>query len=140
MSVLCCVTFHPLCEFTKYTVATVMLEICSGVSQALFSPGHQCRSTEVGPRTAIIVPLGLPAVGAMKASQTLAWTNLHLYVSIKPTDAKARPISAMGALIVSWDILQAPDLQSQRWRYKSVDPAARQRFQLFFLGCRDPGS
>ena len=48
MGVLCCVTFHPLCEFSDYTVVGTALgpfltvgipAIGPGVSQTLFSPG-----------------------------------------------------------------------------------------------------
>ena len=56
MSMLCCVTFHPLCELTGYSVVGTALgptltmgltAIGRSVSQALFSPGHQHRSAEV---------------------------------------------------------------------------------------------
>lgn len=50
VSVLCCVTFHPLCGFTKYTAVVAALSPTSamgmsaigpGASQALCSQGQQ---------------------------------------------------------------------------------------------------
>ena len=52
-------SFHPLCRLTNYTVVGTALSptlnvgtlvIGLGIFQALFSPGHQCRSTEVRPQ------------------------------------------------------------------------------------------
>ena len=80
MNVLYYFSFCPLCGLTKYTVVGTALSpaltvgmpaIGLGDSHVLFSPGHQCRSTEVrfqdcsshSPR---------PAVGTMEAAQTLA--------------------------------------------------------------------
>lgn len=60
VSVFCCVTFHLLCGLTKYTiVATAMLAVGLGVSQALFSPGHWHPSTDVRSRTAVVMSLHL---------------------------------------------------------------------------------
>ena len=36
----------------------------------------------------------------MEAAQTLAWPNPQVYVPTKPTAAKARPVSAVGELVV----------------------------------------
>lgn len=49
MGVLPCVTFHPLCKLSDYTVVggALMPAIDSGISQMLFAPGHQGRSNEV---------------------------------------------------------------------------------------------
>ena len=56
MNVLSCVPFHALCGLTKYTVVDTALGpaltmgmpvIGPGDSQALFSPSHWWRSTEV---------------------------------------------------------------------------------------------
>lgn len=70
MSVFCCVTFHLLCGLTKYTiVATAMLAVGLGVSQALFSPGHWHPSTDVRSKDCSSnVPA--PVMGAMEAAQT----------------------------------------------------------------------
>ena len=79
MSVLCCVTFHPLCGLTKYTVvgtalgptSTVgMLVIVPGVSQMSFLPGHQHRSSELMSQNCRSCAPGL-ATGAVEAAQTL---------------------------------------------------------------------
>ena len=57
LGVLCCVTFHPLCELSDYTVVGTALghtltvgmpAVGPAVSQLLFSPGHQHRSTVLG--------------------------------------------------------------------------------------------
>lgn len=70
VSVFCCVTFHLLCGLTKYTiVATAMLAVGLGVSQALFSPGHWHPSTDVRSKDCSSnVPV--PVMGAMEAAQT----------------------------------------------------------------------
>lgn len=56
MSVPFCVTFYLLCRFTEFNVVSAALGctltigmsvVGPSVSQALFSPGHQHRSTEV---------------------------------------------------------------------------------------------
>ena len=39
-------------------------------------------------------------MGAMEAAQTLAWPHAHVYMPTEPTAAKARPVSAVGALVV----------------------------------------
>ena len=79
MNVLCCVPFHLLCVLTKYTIVgtalspalTVgMLAIGPGDSQALFSPGHWNRSTEVRSQDCSSCAPG-PTVGSMEAAQTL---------------------------------------------------------------------
>ena len=53
-----------------------MLAVGPGVSKALFSPGHQCRSTEVRCQDCNSHAHGV-AVGPMEAAQTLAWFNPH---------------------------------------------------------------
>ena len=117
MNVLCCVPFQPFCGLTKYTVVgsalgptlTVgMLAIGAGDSQVLFSPGHQCRSTEVTSQDCSSHARG-PTVGAVEAAQTLAWPHPHAYMPTKPTAAKARPVPAKGALVLS-DVLQVLNL------------------------------
>ena len=110
MGVICCVTFHPLCELSDYTVVgsalghtlTVgMPAVGPGVFQMLFSPGHQHRSTEV--RSWDYSDHGSePTVGA---AQTLVWPNPSVYMPTKSTAAKARPILAAGALTVCSDVL-----------------------------------
>ena len=135
MDVLCCVTFHPLCELSDYTVVCAALSptltvdipaIGHGVSQALFSPDHQCRSTEVMSQNCTNHGSG-PIMDAMQAAQTLAWPNSHVYVPIKAIAGKARPVLAVGALIVRSDVLQALTLQSQSWGCKSAVCAAMRR-------------
>ena len=80
VSVLCCVTFHLLCGLTKYAIVGIaldptsvvrMLTIGPSVPQALFSQGHQCRSTEDKPQDLSSRSPG-PSVGVLGASQTLA--------------------------------------------------------------------
>ena len=99
---LCCVTFHPLCRLTNYTIVGTALgpsltvsmpAIGPGVSQALFSPSHQHRSTEARSQDYSNHAPG-PAVGTLEVSQTLAWPNLHMYVPTKPTAAKVRAAKA----------------------------------------------
>ena len=106
MNVLCRVTFSPLCGLTKYTVVGValnptltlhMLVSGPGVSQVI-SLGHQCRCTELRTQDNSIRVPG-HAVEDMEAAQTLSWSKPHMYVPTKPTAAKARPISALAALI-----------------------------------------
>ena len=120
MGVLCCVTFHLLCELSDYTVfgtalgptLTIgMLAIGPGVSLKLFSPGHQHRSTEVRSQDCSNYGSG-PTVGTMGAAQTLAWSNTHMYVPTESTAAKDRPILAAGGLVVCLDVLQELSLQS----------------------------
>ena len=127
MNVLCCVPFRPLCGLTKYTVVGTALgpTLTVGVralgcsdSQALFSPGHSHRSTEVRSQDCSSRAPG-PAVGAMEAAQTLTWPNPHVYVPTKPTAAKARPVPATGALVLL-DVSQALNLGSCQWRCNSV--------------------
>ena len=85
MIVFCCVTFHLLGELRSYSVfgtdlspsLTVgMLAIRPGVSQALFSPGHQSRSTDVRSQDCSIMDL--------------AWPIPHVYV-LKVHSAKLDP-------------------------------------------------
>ena len=128
MSVLFFVTFHPLCGLTKYTVVGTalgptsvvgMLAVGPGASQTLFSQGHQCGSTEVVSQDCSSCTPG-PAMGAMEAAQTLAWTNPCVYAPSKPIAAKARPVPATGAPVVRSDVPQALNSQSWQCRRKSV--------------------
>ena len=118
MSVLCCFPFHPFCGLTKYilvgtalipALTVCMLAVGLGDSQALFSPGHWCRSTEVKSQDCSSCALG-SAVEAMDAAQTLVWPNPHVYVPTKPTAAKARQVPAAGAPVFLSDVLQVLDL------------------------------
>ena len=131
---LSCVPFHPLCRLTKCTVvgtalsptSTVgILAVGPGVSQALFSPGHQHRSTEVRFQDCSSHAPG-PAMGVMHAAQILAQPSPCVYMPTKPTAAGARPTPAAGALI-HLDIPQTLSLQSQQRECKSVVPAAMRR-------------
>lgn len=45
-------------------------------------------------------------MGVKEGGQILAFSNPHMYTDTKPIDAKARPLSAVGALIVHLDGLQ----------------------------------
>lgn len=45
-------------------------------------------------------------MGVKEEGQILASSNPHMYIATKPIDAKARPLSAVGALIVHLDGLQ----------------------------------
>ena len=118
MSVVCCVTSFSVCGLTECTVVgtalshtlavgIVVIGLC--VSQALFSLGHQHRSTEVRTRHCTIHALG-PAVGSMEASQTLAFSNPHMYMPTEPTAAKARPVSELGTLSVHSSVLPVLNL------------------------------
>ena len=138
MNVLCCATYHPLHGLTKYTVVgtalsltlTVgMLAIGPGDSQALFSPGHQHRSTEVRSQDCSSHAPG-HTVGGTEAAQTLAWPNPRVYM---PTAAKARPIPVAGALVLL-DVSQVLNLGSHQRRSNSVVHAATRRdFSFPFL-------
>ena len=95
MGLLCCFTFHPLCKLSDYTVVgtalgptlTVgILAVDPGVSQILFSPGHQCRSIEVRSQDCSNHGSG-PTVGAMGEAQSLASPNPLVYVPTKSTAA-----------------------------------------------------
>lgn len=79
MNVVGFVPFCPLCGLTNYTVAGTALSPTLTVdmpaiglddSQALFSPGHQCRSTKVRSQGCSIHAPG-PSVGAIEAACTL---------------------------------------------------------------------
>ena len=59
-------------------------------------------------------------MGAKGAAQTLAWSNIRVYVLVKSTAAKARPVSAAGAFTVHSDILQVLSVQSQLLGSKSI--------------------
>ena len=109
----CALFFHPFCELSDYivvgtalslTLTVVMLAIVPDVSQTLFSPGHQHRSTEVRSQNCSNHGSG-PTVGTMRAAQSLASPNPHVYVPTKSTAANDRPVSAAGALIVCSDVL-----------------------------------
>ena len=136
MVVLCCVTFHPLCELSDYTAVGTALNhtlsmgmpaIDPGVSQMLFSPGHQHRSTEVRSQDCSHHGSG-PSVCAMGgAAQTLAWPNPCVYVPTKSTAAKVRPVLSAGAFIVCSDVLQVLSLQSRSQGCHSVVRAAARR-------------
>ena len=113
MGVFCCVTFHPLCKLPDYSVVGTALgptltvgmpAIGPGVSQTLFSPGHLCISTEVRPQDCSNHGSG-PTLGVIRAAQTLAWLNPHVYVPTKSTAANVRPVLAAGALVVCLDVL-----------------------------------
>ena len=97
-----------------------------GDSQALFSPGHQCRSTEVSSQDCSSCAPG-PTVGAVEAAQTLAWPNPHVYLPTKPTAAKASPVTAARAVVVLPDVSQALNLGSCQWRCNSAVHAAARR-------------
>ena len=128
MSVLCCLTFHPLCKLSGYTDSqtalglTLIMDIPvigPGVSQTLLLPGHKNRSIEVRSQDCSNHRSGL-TMGAKGAAQTLAWSNIRVYVLVKSTAAKARPVSAAGAFIVHSDILQVLSVQSQLLGCKSI--------------------
>ena len=126
---------------TKYSVVGTVLDstlimailvIGPGVFQALFALGHQCRSTEVRIQGCSIHAPG-PAMGAMESSQSLVWSNPHIYAPTKPTAAKARPLSAAGAFVCS-DVPPVFNLHGQKCGCKSVVHAARRRgFSSSFL-------
>ena len=135
MSTLCCVTFHPLCELTEYSVFGVAPGPTStvgtpaagpGICPALFSHGQQRRSTEVRSQDCSRCAPGL-AVGAVEAAQTLAGPSPHVYWPTTPTAAKARPIPATGAPVLRLVLPQALNLQSWQQRSKSVVHAAAGR-------------
>lgn len=128
MGVLCCITCHRLCELSDYAdvgtalvpILTVcMLAIGLDVSQALLSPGPQNTFTEVRSQDCSNHRSG-PTVGATRAAQTLAWSSIRVYVPVKSTAAKARPVSAAGAFTVHSDILQVLSVQSQLMGCKSI--------------------
>lgn len=111
MCVFCWVTFHSFCGLTKYTAVGTALDptltiyvlvIGPGVSQALFSLVHQCKSTEVRTQDCNIHAPG-PTTGFMEAVQTLAWSNFCVYLPRKPTASQARPVLGAGALVVPSD-------------------------------------
>ena len=136
MNVFCRFSFHPLCGLTKYTVLgsapsptlmMIMMDIGPGVSQALVSSGHCCRSTEVSSQDCSSHAPG-PAVGGTEATQTLAWPNTCVYMPTKPTAAKTRPDPAAGALVVLLDILQVLNLGSLLQSCNSIFPTAVRRY------------
>ena len=91
-------TSHSCFDTARVSTLTVgVLAIGPGISQALFSPGHLCRFTEVRSLDCSNRAPG-PAVGVTEEAQILAWSNPYVYLLTKPTSAKARPISAVGEL------------------------------------------
>ena len=97
----CALSCHvsPLCGLTGYTVVSTALSpvvtlgrpvVGPGVSQALFSPGHQHRFTEGGSQHCSSHAPG-PAVVAMAAAQPLAWPSPLVYLPTKPTALKLDP-------------------------------------------------
>ena len=113
------ILFHSLCKFTTYTVVDTglgptlivgMMAIGPGDSEALFSPGHWHRCSEVSSK-ACDSHEPAPAVEAMVAAETLAWPKPWVYIPPKSTATKARPIPATDALVLS-DVLQALNLRS----------------------------
>ena len=96
-----------------------MLAVGPDVSQALFSPGHLCRFTEVRSLDCSNHALG-PALGVTEEAQILAWSNPYVYLLTKPTSAKARPIPHL-------DVPQVLTLQSQQRGCKSMVPTAARR-------------
>lgn len=117
MSVLCCVTFHPLSVLISYSavvtaldpILTVgMLAIGPGASWVLFLPGHQHRSTKVRSQNCSNHESGL-AVGTMGAAQIL---SVHAH---KSTVAKLRPVLAARALDDCSDVLQGMRFKSWLW-------------------------
>lgn len=81
------------------TITMDMLVIGSGISQALFAPGNQCRYTEVKSQDCSHLASG-PAVGAIEEAQTLGCNQPQHVHAHKATVAKARPTSASRALVV----------------------------------------
>ena len=71
----------------------------AAVSQMLFSPGHEHRSTEVRCQDCCCHG-SEPTMDAMVPVHALAWHNPHIYVSTKSIAVKARPLSAVGPLII----------------------------------------
>ena len=55
----------------------------------------------------------------MEAAQTLAWPSSYIYMPTKLTAAKARPVSAAGALVLL-DVSQVLNLGRHQWRYNSM--------------------
>ena len=144
---LCCVTFHPLLELTNSplvgtafspTLTVGTPAIGPRVSQALFSPGHQHRSTEVSSQDCSNHASGT-TVGAVEATQTLAWPISHLYLPRKSTAAKARPVSAAGTLVVPSDVPEVLSLQSQSWGCNSVVHTVGGEISAL-LSCMAPGA
>lgn len=79
-----------------------MSVIIPSVSWGLFSPGHNCTSTEVRTQDfSIHVPGSV--VGFIEVAKTLVWFDPLVYVPTKPT-AKSRPVSGTGALTVPSDV------------------------------------
>ena len=69
MNILCCFTFYPLCELTKFTfIGTAMLGTAPSVSQALF---HQATSAMVVRTQDCSIYAPETAVGFMVTVQTL---------------------------------------------------------------------
>ena len=98
-------------DLVSPTLTTGLLPIAPTISQ-LFSQDHKQRSTKSRSQDCSNCVLEV-TVWAMEAVQILIWTNCHKYMPTKSTAAKARPISASGALICS-DVSHALSLQSQQ--------------------------
>ena len=101
----CCVGLQSTCccYFSWLHLTVGMSVIGPGVSQVLFSPGHQHGSTAVRTQDCSIWAPWF-AGATMKAAQTVAYPSLCIYAPTKPIDAKATPLSATGALDVISDV------------------------------------
>ena len=142
MGLLCYVTFYLVCELLNYTVLGTALgptltigmrAFGPGISQMLFSTGHQHSSTELKFQDFSNQGFGT-IVGTMGSALTLAWPNPHVYVPTKSTVAKTRDSLVAGVLIVHSEVLFELSLQS--WSQECqviVFVASRRSFSFSFL-------
>ena len=120
MGLLCYVTFYLVFELLDYIVFGTALgptltmglrAFGPGISQMLFSPGHQHSSTELKFQDFSYQGFGTTVV-TMGSALTVTWPNPHVYVPTKSTVTKTRDILVAGALIVHSEVLFELSLQS----------------------------
>lgn len=136
----CCVGLQSIISGTNLSPTLIMgmLSVDLGDSQALFTSGHQHKSTEVRSHTALVIHVN--PLGKYGGRLDYSLVQLPYYMPTKPTAAKARAVSTAGAL-VCLAVSKLLNSGSCQWKCNSEVHAVARRFQLFFgnmnpeLGC-----
>ena len=128
----CCVGLQSIVSDTALSPALIMgmLTVDLGDSQALFTPGHQHKSTEVRSHTALVIHLD--PLGKYGGRLDYGLAQLPCYMPTKPTAAKARAVSTAGALAVCLAVSKLLNSGSCQWKCNFEVRAVARRFQLFF--------
>ena len=128
----CCVGLQSIISGTALGPALIMgmLTVDLGDSQALFTSGHQHKSTEVRSHTALVIHVN--PLGKYGGRLDYSLVQLPYYMPTKPTAAKARAVSTAGALVVYLAVPKLLNSGSCQWKCNSEVRAVARRFQLFF--------